>query len=231
MVFIICTILHHGRSRLNLISSKERSGAGDPWDPAVLPYLDGPSTVNSYSHNSLQIPRLIIWHSLYAQDVLLHDSSWVNFTAFQCDGGRYSGQWYQMLVTDKKIKNTEIQRLWELPVRQKAPSSCKIGKGLQKVVHFCITFRVMTFPSLKSKHAERHTHPIPHPHQTTTHRKNAHRPTAKNKRSLISTRETCPGRRLASPGTTQATLQLDNNRAERGDVWVSDRLVRTLPSA
>jgi len=163
--------------------------------------------------------------------VLLHDSSWVNFTAFQCDGGRYSGQWYQMLVTDKKIKNTEIQRLWELPVRQKAPSSCKIGKGLQKVVHFCITFRVMTFPSLKSKHAERHTHPIPHPHQTTTHRKNAHRPTAKNKRSLISTRETCPGRRLASRGTTQATLQLDNNRAERGDVWVSDRLVRTLPSA
>lgn len=68
------------------------------------------------------------------------------------------------------------------------------------------------------------------PHQRKTHHKNAHRATAlhnanpKRKRSLISTRESCPGQQLACWCTMQTRLHLDNV-TEHEHVWVSGGLV------
>lgn len=85
--------------------------------------------------------------------------------------------------------------------------------------------------SLPEKQACRKTVPsnnnAPQKHTQANH---ALQHQSKRKRSLFSTRDSCPGQQPASRCSTQATLQLDN-ATEHEDAWISDGLMCTLSSA
>lgn len=71
--------------------------------------------------------------------MLWPDSSWVNFTLFQCDG---EVQWATVpnVINWKKkkikISDIEIEILWEFSVRQKPPAYAELEKFCKSCVSF-----------------------------------------------------------------------------------------------